>query len=59
MTHSRYKHCSNSYRNIDGVHYEQWTDDESQFEAEISKFKAEGRRYRVIAGRLFREVLHD
>lgn len=51
-----YKHCAGSYRNIDGVHYEQWTDDATEFADEIEKFKAEGRRYRVIDGRLFREA---
>lgn len=51
-----YKHCSKSYRNIDGVRYEQWTDDAEVMESEIARFKLEGIRYRVISGRLFKVV---
>jgi len=50
------KDSCNQYRNINGIHYEQWTSDNTIFEEEKRKAKELGLKTRIIKRELYREV---
>lgn len=53
------KSSCNCYRNINGVHYEQWTHIVEDFEKEKAEAKKLGLKTRIIQGELYREVKQD
>jgi len=50
------KSSCNMYRNINGVHYQQWTYETEKFECEKQIAKSLGLKTKIIQGELFREV---
>jgi len=50
------KDTADQYRNINGIHYECWTCDNTIFEEEKRKAKELGLKCKTIKGELYREV---
>jgi len=51
------KSSCDTYRNIGGVHYTQWTSDPGEFKKSIIEAKANGLKTKIIKGELYVEKL--